>query len=127
MGVPVPEIMTRPRPRPAAPVRTDAERRLGEYLLRMVREQDARIPFERRAPRTLADMQARMADDACGLCGYWRCRCGEQASPQPTAAVLPVTRSGGWQCDTCGQWFGVTGNGPASTTAYTCAACASIR
>ncbi|MFJ3229175.1 hypothetical protein ACIPJS_38305 [Streptomyces sp. NPDC086783] len=122
----MPEIMTRPRPRPAARVRTDAERHLGDYLLRIVREQDARIPAERRAPRTLADMQARMADDACGLCGFWICRCGEQASPPPATAVAPVTGSGGWQCDTCGNWFGVTGAGPASVTAWTCAACASI-
>jgi hypothetical protein len=123
----VPEIMTRPAPRLAVRVRTDAERRLGEYLLRMVREQDARIPYERRAPRTLADMQARMANDACGLCGYWRCRCGEQTSSPSTTATAPRTGSGGLQCDTCGNWFGVTSEEPAPATAWTCPACASLR
>ncbi|MEU5599200.1 hypothetical protein [Streptomyces sp. NPDC020298] len=39
----------------------DACRRLGEHLLTVVREQDARIPAERRAPRTVAEMRARLA------------------------------------------------------------------
>ncbi|MGW0573021.1 hypothetical protein [Streptomyces tauricus] len=74
------QMMTRPRPDTAAA--TDAERRLGQHLLDVVRRQDAAIPAERRAPRTVAEMRARlaerMADDACGLCGYWRCRCGDE-------------------------------------------------
>ncbi|MGY4928541.1 hypothetical protein [Streptomyces sp. 900105755] len=38
-----------------------ANRRLGQHLLAVVREQDARIPAERRAPRTVAEMRARLA------------------------------------------------------------------
>jgi hypothetical protein len=101
----VPEIMTRPFPCPAARPSADAGRRLGDYLLRVVREQDARIPFERRSPRTLDEMRARMANDACPLCGFWRCRCGEQASLQPNTATVPVTASDGGQCSACGGFF----------------------
>ncbi|MGW1534465.1 hypothetical protein [Streptomyces aureus] len=39
----------------------DAHRRLGQHLLAVVREQDDRIPYGRRAPRTLAEMRARLA------------------------------------------------------------------
>jgi hypothetical protein len=41
-------------------------RRLGEYLLRLVREADARIPAERRVPRTAAAMRARLAAASTG-------------------------------------------------------------
>ncbi|MFD5814756.1 hypothetical protein [Streptomyces sp. NPDC127038] len=44
------------------PITTDdAQRRLEQHLLAVVRDQDARIPYERRAPRTLAEMRARLA------------------------------------------------------------------
>ncbi|QKZ18621.1 hypothetical protein [Streptomyces chartreusis] len=77
--------MTRRQPAPAD--QDDANRRLGQHLLAVVREQDARIPAGRRAPRTVAEMRARLAavalddpeQDACGLCGYWTCRCGKQS------------------------------------------------
>ncbi|MFI6254356.1 hypothetical protein [Streptomyces sp. NPDC051016] len=70
----------------------EANQRLGQHLLAVVRAQDARIPADRRAPRTVAEMRARLAavalddveQDACGLCGYWRCRCG---TPQQTTVV----------------------------------------
>ncbi|MGY4983932.1 hypothetical protein ACWCYL_43615 [Streptomyces sp. 900105755] len=39
----------------------EAHRRLGQHLLAIVREQDARIPAGRRAPRTVAEMRARLA------------------------------------------------------------------
>ncbi|MGW6684909.1 hypothetical protein ACWGBO_34340 [[Kitasatospora] papulosa] len=51
--------------------RTRAEQQLGSHLLRMVREADARIPEGRRAPRTAAEMRARIniaANQACGSC-----------------------------------------------------------
>ncbi|WP_329043490.1 hypothetical protein OHT61_32250 (plasmid) [Streptomyces sp. NBC_00178] len=59
------------------PVRTRAEQRLGSHLIRVVREADARIPEGRRAPRTAAEMRARIniaANQACGSCsgaGGW--------------------------------------------------------
>ncbi|MGK5448818.1 hypothetical protein [Streptomyces radiopugnans] len=59
-------------------------RRLGAELLRWIREADTRVPAEQRAPRTVAQMHARLAaatDDACPLCGWWRCRCADQAVP----------------------------------------------
>ncbi len=40
---------------------TAAERRLGRHLLDAVRAQDERIPAERRVPRTVAEMRARLA------------------------------------------------------------------
>ncbi|MFP8886811.1 hypothetical protein [Streptomyces mangrovi] len=63
---------------------TDNHHRLGAELLHRVRSADARIPAERRVPRTVAEMRARLAaaaDDACPLCGWWRCRCADQAAP----------------------------------------------
>lgn len=39
---------------------TDNYHRLGAYLLRLVREADASVPAERRAPRTAAEMRARL-------------------------------------------------------------------
>ncbi|MFE7757643.1 hypothetical protein [Streptomyces sp. NPDC057429] len=53
------------------PARTRAEQRLGSHLMRMVREADARIPEGRRAPRTAAEMRARIniaANQACSSC-----------------------------------------------------------
>ncbi|MGW2464466.1 hypothetical protein ACWC2M_36625 [Streptomyces sp. NPDC001761] len=56
---------------------------LGAHLLAVVRAQDAAIPAGRRAPRTVAEMRARLTaltedeQDACGLCGYWQCRCAQ--------------------------------------------------
>ncbi|WP_331764277.1 hypothetical protein OG524_36845 (plasmid) [Streptomyces sp. NBC_01520] len=54
------------------PVRTRAEQRLGSHLIRVVRAADARIPEGRRAPRTAAEMRARIniaANQACSSCG----------------------------------------------------------
>jgi hypothetical protein len=50
--------MTRPLPHVAE---KDANRRLGEHLLAVVRAQDAVIPAHRRVPRTVAEMRARLA------------------------------------------------------------------
>lgn len=67
--------------------------------------------------------RARMADDACGLCGCWNC----DPSTCPPSATAPAAAPtmGGWQCDTCGGWFGVTGASPQAgvVTAWTCGAC----
>lgn len=84
----------------------------------------------RQARRTLAEMDPgydrqpvlllapavtfRSANDACGLCGYWTCRCGGVA-PAP----VPVESSGQLQCDMCSQWFGFTG--------WTCPACQALQ
>ncbi|MEV0185832.1 hypothetical protein AB0I54_42190 [Streptomyces sp. NPDC050625] len=57
------DSMTRPRPAPAG---QDANRRLGAHLLDVVRGQDAVIPAERRAPRTVAEMRARLAAAGAG-------------------------------------------------------------
>jgi hypothetical protein len=80
-------------PTATAPQPAAAHRQLGDLLARMTREADARIPAGRRARRTLQEMapgyerqpvlilhRPVMADDACGLCGYWRCRCGEAST-----------------------------------------------
>ncbi|MEU9418401.1 hypothetical protein [Streptomyces sp. NPDC048272] len=81
---------------------TDSLHQVGTLLLTMAERDDARIPEGRRARRTLAEMApgyirppllrfnvpVRAADDACGLCGYWTCRCGQNtADParQPSA------------------------------------------
>ncbi|MFJ3497831.1 hypothetical protein ACIPPJ_30160 [Streptomyces sp. NPDC086091] len=82
------------RARPARhPRSTAADLALGAHLLAAVRAQDAALPAHRRAPRTLAEMTARLdqaaaaaavssglyeeEQDACGLCGNWKCTCGQ--------------------------------------------------
>ncbi|WP_031511046.1 hypothetical protein [Streptomyces megasporus] len=76
-------ILTRPAARPAAGIVDDLERdddrrgferdetdnhhrHLGAELLRRVREADARVPAERRAPRTVAEKLARLAAATAG-------------------------------------------------------------
>ncbi|MFD6275056.1 hypothetical protein ACFWFI_05710 [Streptomyces sp. NPDC060209] len=87
---------------------------------------DTRAHFAgRRARRTLAEMMPdhdrqpvllltrpltfRSADEACGLCGFWKCRCG---------GVAPAPESNTLQCDTCSGRFGFTG--------WTCPACKAL-
>lgn len=105
-----------------------AHQQLGDLLARMVREADARIPVGRRARRTLQEMmpgfqrqplltlhRSAMTDDACPVCGYWRCRCSEagahtpvpdDAAQDPAPAPAPACASnGGGQCSVCGGWF----------------------
>ncbi|MFJ4633589.1 hypothetical protein [Streptomyces sp. NPDC088847] len=90
------QIMTRPRPTAAGPD-DDASRRLGQHLLDVVRRQDAAIPADRRVPRTVAEMRARLEaagaaqDDVCPMCERWRCRCGEQSAAVARAAGGTVT------------------------------------
>ncbi|WP_333737270.1 hypothetical protein [Streptomyces sp. IBSBF 2806] len=80
--------MTRTRPVPAE---QDANHRLGKHLLDVVRSQDAAIPADRRAPRTVAEMRARLAtvgtaqNDVCPLCEYWTCRCPRGAAASAVA------------------------------------------
>ncbi|MEU5443684.1 hypothetical protein [Streptomyces griseofuscus] len=71
-------------PRPARrPRQTEPHLALGAHLLAVVRAQDAAIPVDRRAPRTVAEMRARLAglyedeQDACGICGRWACTCSQ--------------------------------------------------
>lgn len=64
------QIMARPRTTTAVP--DDADRRLGQHLLDVVRRQDAAVPADRRAPRTAGEMRARQraahGQTACGSC-----------------------------------------------------------
>lgn len=82
--------MTLPAPnRTGAPA--NAQLALERLLQHLVEDGDRRaIVAGRRARRALADMTAPAsparpgraeagADDACGLCGYWTCRCGQAA------------------------------------------------
>ncbi|WP_158679399.1 hypothetical protein [Streptomyces sp. Tu 6176] len=108
--------MTRPRPHPAD---GDADRRLGQHLLAVIRAQDARIPAHRRVPRTAAEMRARLAertaqmvtmrDDACPLCLRWSCNGTDcppsSAAPAPMQPTAGPGDSGWGQCSDCGQWF----------------------
>jgi len=48
--------------------------------------------------RGFTDSPAAAQEDACVICGYWRCRCGSLAF-----APAPVGNSG--QCRVCGGWF----------------------
>ncbi|MFZ4240847.1 hypothetical protein ACOZGD_37505 [Streptomyces murinus] len=71
----------------------EPEAALGAHLLAVVRTQDAAIPAERRAPRTVAEMRARLTaltedeQDACGMCGYWNCRCTQRRAQTVGMAV----------------------------------------
>ncbi|MCX5079209.1 hypothetical protein OHA84_38360 (plasmid) [Streptomyces sp. NBC_00513] len=85
---------------------TDSLHQVGTLLLTMAERDDARIPEGRRARRTLAEMAPgyirppllrfnmpvrAAADEACALCGYWTCRCGQNAtasSPPPSTTGL---------------------------------------
>ncbi|MEU9631492.1 hypothetical protein AB0D89_32475 [Streptomyces luteogriseus] len=122
------------------PCSPSAYRQLGDLLVRMVRESDARIPIERRVRRTLQEMVPGyerqpvltlhlpvMADDACPLCGRWSCNgsdCPPSAAPAPATEL--VATGGGQQCSKCGGWFGVTAGRPAPATAWTCDACSAL-
>ncbi|GAA3140185.1 hypothetical protein [Streptomyces echinatus] len=81
-------------PRPARRARAvEPGPALGAHLLAVVRAQDAAIPADRRAPRTVAEMRARLTaltedeQDACGLCGYWQCRCAQGRAQMTGTAV----------------------------------------
>ncbi|MFF1560992.1 hypothetical protein [Streptomyces sp. NPDC058279] len=85
---------------------TDSLHQLGTLLLTMAERDDARIPAGRRARRTLAEMApgyvrppllrfnvpVRAADDACVLCGFWTCRCGQAATVPVRARVTGAVR-----------------------------------
>lgn len=86
---------------------TDSYHQLGSLLLGAARADDARIPTGRRARRTLAEMAPgytrppllsfntlsfRAADDACGLCGFWTCRCGQAATAPGRPRVTGTVR-----------------------------------
>ncbi|MEU7377190.1 hypothetical protein [Streptomyces albidoflavus] len=99
------------------PDETEGQQRLGRYLRRVIRQQDAAIPAHRRAPRTLAEMQARlgvaqpgyerqpvlvlhrptMQDDACPLCLRWNCN----PANCPPAGVAPANARSA-RCGSCG-------------------------
>ncbi|MEV4975338.1 hypothetical protein [Streptomyces scopuliridis] len=73
------------------------DQRLGLYLHRLSRTMDAAIPAERRAPRTLPEMRARIniaAGVACGACGG---RGGEVVDTSSGG----VTRKTWQSCGTC--------------------------
>ncbi|MFD3920235.1 hypothetical protein [Streptomyces sp. NPDC058595] len=53
-------------------VSLSADKRLGSYLHRLVTEADAHIPAERRVPRTLKEMQARIDAARCAGAGGTR-------------------------------------------------------
>lgn len=85
--------------------RQDAERRLGEHLLDVVRRQDVELPADRKARRTLAEMapgyerqpllilhKPMMADDSCGFCGRWNCA-GTDCPLAPSATAHGAGRT----------------------------------
>ncbi|WP_237496772.1 hypothetical protein [Streptomyces sp. SID8385] len=99
------------------PDETEGQQRLGQHLRRVIRQQDAAIPTHRRAPRTLAEMKARlgtaqpgferqpvlvlhrptMKEDRCPLCGLWNC---DPANCPPAGAAPANARSA--QASSCG-------------------------
>lgn len=119
--------MTRTRPTPAEAV--TPERRLGDHLLAVVRQQDAAIPAHRRAPRTVAEMRARLEaataanpEYACGRCNGWHA-----AGSCPAAAiVVPVAPVAG-ACGSCGGAGGrvedTSSDGITRQTWRPCSAC----
>ncbi|MFJ6669001.1 hypothetical protein [Streptomyces sp. NPDC091383] len=83
----------RTTPSDRRPRQSDPDLALGAHLLAVVRVQDAAIPADRRVPRTVAEMRVRLAalaeeeQDACGLCGYWNCRCPRASASMTGTAV----------------------------------------
>ncbi|GGP32365.1 hypothetical protein GCM10018980_68610 [Streptomyces capoamus] len=88
-----------PRTAPSRARFTEPGVALGTYLLAAVRAQDVAIPARRRAPRTVAEMRARLTaatlpdgeSDSCPVCGYWRCRCSQARIQTPV-----TTGSASW-------------------------------
>jgi hypothetical protein len=97
-------------------------RRLVRLLDTMSTEGDARAARAgRQARRTLQQMQPGYErqpvlvlhrpkmNDACGICGFWRCHCGGDAAPAPAHTRVMTDRapaaSGSGQCSTCGATF----------------------
>jgi hypothetical protein len=118
--------MTRPRPAPAEA--GTPEQRLGAHLLAVVRQQDAAIPAHRRAPRTVAEMQARLnaaaavnPEYACGSCGRWHA--GPCIAAATVAPVAPVAGA----CGSCGGSGGrvedTSSDGITRQTWRPCSAC----
>ncbi|WP_225638112.1 hypothetical protein [Streptomyces solaniscabiei] len=128
--------MTRGAARTTVAAHTPEHRQLGDLLTRMAREADSRIPAERRARRRLQEMMPGyerqpvlilhrpvMADDSCPQRGRWT----RDPSICPPASAAPApAASGQWQCDRCGNWFGVAGAPAGPVVAWTCGACQSI-
>ncbi|MFI8343964.1 hypothetical protein ACIF8W_28385 [Streptomyces sp. NPDC085639] len=85
---------------------SDSLHQVGALLRTMAERDDTRLPDGRRARRTLAEMapgymrppllifnlRVRAADDACGLCGYWTCRCPAAAVPAPPPSATGTDR-----------------------------------
>ncbi|MEU8708686.1 hypothetical protein [Streptomyces sp. NPDC048565] len=111
------------------PERDETDNAFQQLVAGLVVDGDNRArSADRKARRTLAEMAPgykrqpvllltrpfdfRSANDACGLCGFWACRC-------PSAAPAPAKNSGQLQCDTCSGWFGFTG--------WTCPACKQLQ
>jgi len=79
-----------------------------------------------RSPERTGPNPSLMPDDACGLCGYWNCKCGQNAAriviPSPTVRPLAPTGGPTMRCARCGGWVGVAPLG----TAWICNVCASM-
>ncbi|MGW3954062.1 hypothetical protein ACWEKM_24785 [Streptomyces sp. NPDC004752] len=92
-----------PRHRVVRPHDSDLAGSLGAHLLDVVRRQDARIPAGWRAPRTVAEMRARLAETVppvqaqqpCGACGGAGGRTVDTSSDG-------VTRQNWERCTACG-------------------------
>ncbi|MDX3433890.1 hypothetical protein PV664_33955 [Streptomyces sp. ME01-18a] len=89
----------------------DRARSAGRRTRRTLAEMD---PGYQRQPVLLLTrpLTFRSANDACPLCGFWKCRCGG-------VAPAPAESSGQLQCDQCSGWFGFTG--------WTCPACKQLQ
>ncbi|MEF9915692.1 hypothetical protein RJT17_37280 [Streptomyces sp. P5-A9] len=89
----------------------DRARSAGRQTRRTLAEMD---PGYQRQPVLLLarPLTFRSANDACPLCGFWKCRCGG-------IAPAPAESSGQLQCDQCSGWFGFTG--------WTCPACKQLQ
>ncbi|MEU3343033.1 hypothetical protein [Streptomyces sp. NPDC006668] len=85
----------------------------------------------RPAPRTIAEMRARLAmvgtgqNDACPLCGLWNCDPSKCPLSSTVPAPVPDPAGTGTQCEVCGGWFGIAAV-PGQETAWTCSACQNL-
>ena len=122
------------RPHPHTAGTSAANRRLGDLLTRMVHEADARIPADRRARRTLQDMQERMPgyERQPVLVLYRPVMVDDARSPGTAPAPAPIAPGAGMQCDRCGGTFGAapaptgTQGSQVAPTAWTCDACTAL-
>lgn len=68
----------------------DGDRRAQQAGHRARRTLDEMAPGYNRPPLLAFAQPLKAGNDACGICGFWRCRCGGSVAPAATASSVMV-------------------------------------